>query len=680
MILRSTFLLFMILGWQVLLSQVDSYVDVISEEEKTSISTYLQNRYWSATESKVVYEKQLSKKQKESSAVVLQKEILKEYFRNSRNFLRNVNAEHTVIKILNKQGLEENLIFLFEQFDSDHAISLSGLKIIKPNGVEQVIDIDKWAVFIKSGKFTKKRLVIPNLEVGDIIDYYSYLEFRVLFLEQYSRTYNPIYIIPQNSYPVLEYNLVFSLGPSAFINVSNHKLPTFEKTSFKVNKRTFTRFSLQLKNLERYPKDLKYFFPFRALPNLKFQVFIGPYYGNTDVKYSLGGTLKMNTSIQMSKLQDFMFEIVDGRNKIKFYKELKNDLKERNINVKNIDNQLLLDELYSFYRNQLGSNVSYDKSGYHFVRALHRVFDKLKIEHDIVIAFNREVSNIDKFMLTDEIELLLKVKFDSPNYIVAPNRFTIINELPHRLEGTEVYLYNPSTRSLKKETLPASTVYDNTTTSEYDVHFTDSIRVVSVTRQVQVSGNEKSYYQTKLTADDSFNARISNSHKNLLTEDIKNQIGEIEDESYSLDVQSLGDCFDKKELRFTDRFKLKEFVNTSNENVLIPIGKLLPSEHKIQKERNFDVYFDSPYSQCNTIIFYVPEGFRLGSTNNFDFSVVNSVGEFSSVARISDNKLIIEVKKRINHYTESKDNWSQIVEVLEAVTKFNHQNVLLRAK
>lgn len=78
-----------------------------------------------------------------------------------------------------------------------------GIKVIKPNGSETIIDTEKEAVTVDK----EKRVAVPNLEIGDIIDFYNYST------ESFSSTlefgFDPEERTLGETYPVLNYKLSF---------------------------------------------------------------------------------------------------------------------------------------------------------------------------------------------------------------------------------------------------------------------------------------------------------------------------------------------------------------------------------------------------------------------------------------------------------------------------------------
>ena len=688
----------------------EEYINEIEQEEREAIAAYLQDRYWSESSTAAITQKRLTADQLNASAVILQKDILKEFFRNSRNFLRNVSAEHTVIKILDEKGLLDNLIFLFEEVKNDHVINLSAIRIIKPNGEEKIIDIDKQGVTIQSGKVIKKRLVIPNLEIGDIIDYYTYLEFRVLFPQQYSRTYDPVYIVPQTNYPIVDYSLAFSLGPSAFINVSAYDIPNFEKTAYKVNKRTFTRFTLQQHNLLPYPKNLPYSYPFQTIPNLKFQIFIGPYYGDTDIKYNLGGTSKMNTSILPAKLQDYMVEMTNGSNKV-FFQQFKKQFKSENVKVKRTNEKEVVDLLYNFYRqykmiSDIRNDAQYDEHNHQFAKTIHYTLNKLNIDHDVLVAFDRRMSSINQFILTEEMDLMVRIKNDS-TILIDPDRFSVTNDIPFQFEGSGVYVFTPKTRHLDKSQLSISQASENLISKTIDISLAENHTDFKVIQTTLAFGNQKKNLQSlfeyeallDLKKDEDVDLGLMFKKKELIKiealinqqitveqsqaierrkEQLVEEMGYFIDNSYVLDLGPVGNHQNLNAFEIKEAFTLEDFTIPIQNNIQIPVGKLLFEFNKWEEKRLYDINFDYPFSFDYAINFALPKGFTLGALDGFKIDVVNTVGHFKSESIINDEELTIKVLGLFDHYFLTKEKWNEVVQLLEAANKFSQQTILMR--
>ena len=82
------------------------------------------------------------------------------------------------VKLQDQAAVTEFSEFSFrERFQSKRglyrnkeATNTVGVKVIKPDGSEKEINIDQEAIKVDD----KKKIAIPNIEIGDIIDYYVY--------------------------------------------------------------------------------------------------------------------------------------------------------------------------------------------------------------------------------------------------------------------------------------------------------------------------------------------------------------------------------------------------------------------------------------------------------------------------------------------------------------------------
>lgn len=79
-----------------------------------------------------------------------------------------------------------------------------GVKVIKPDGREIVIDTDEY-VEVKEGKKNKdsrRKLAVPGLEVGDMIDYFIYASHDI-----HNDHLDPMLIFLREDYPVMDYTV-----------------------------------------------------------------------------------------------------------------------------------------------------------------------------------------------------------------------------------------------------------------------------------------------------------------------------------------------------------------------------------------------------------------------------------------------------------------------------------------
>ena len=159
------------------------------------------------------------------------------------------------------------------------------------------------------------------------------------------------------------------------------KFLTLVLDQFKIDKRTFTRYSLSLNGLDTYDEEIKWLYPFRSLPNLKYQVFVGPYSGYSDVQYNLGSSLKLNDEVQMPRLQEYLAASIFTEEYKSFSTRFKKYLKSKGINSKKTPSDELANYLYYYYqRQQLVNGYKYGlnqrSDDYQFIKRFHEALGR----------------------------------------------------------------------------------------------------------------------------------------------------------------------------------------------------------------------------------------------------------------------------------------------------------------
>ena len=104
-----------------------------------------------------------------------------------------------------------------------------GIKIVKPDGKEIEIDVEKEAKEIDK----EKKIAIANLEVGDIIDFY----FHSIepFKSAYEFGFDPVETPFGDIYPTMEFKLSFHTENDFFVNFNTYNgAPELKEISNKI--------------------------------------------------------------------------------------------------------------------------------------------------------------------------------------------------------------------------------------------------------------------------------------------------------------------------------------------------------------------------------------------------------------------------------------------------------------
>ena len=133
----------------------------------------------------------------------------------NQGIVKQINSTHLqryLIKINDKAALEKFSTFDYRKFDrpiygglgrDDHRTVL-GVKVIKPSGQEKEVDSSDYQDVEegKKGKEKRAKLAVPDLQIGDMIDYFIYDIDNVK-----EENIPPLSFVFRSEYPILDYQI-----------------------------------------------------------------------------------------------------------------------------------------------------------------------------------------------------------------------------------------------------------------------------------------------------------------------------------------------------------------------------------------------------------------------------------------------------------------------------------------
>ncbi len=162
---------------------------------------------------------------KTESAVILAKKISMEtssrkagsifFNRGTRTVFNFLNIYREKILLNDKSALEEYSELTFTQLQQKNRTivgnhknySFVNIRVIKPNGTIQKVNVDEAAVAL-GGKENKKKIAIPGLSVGDIVDFYSVKYYDIHAADKESLPDETTLVLAED-YPVINFELSF---------------------------------------------------------------------------------------------------------------------------------------------------------------------------------------------------------------------------------------------------------------------------------------------------------------------------------------------------------------------------------------------------------------------------------------------------------------------------------------
>ena len=206
------------------------------------------------------------------SAVIIHKE---EYY-NYHKFGASVTYTSGIrkrVKLQDQASVTEFSQFSYKnKFYSNKAMggfwrrgtTFIGIKVIKPDSKEVEIDAAKEAKEVNG----EQKVAIPNLEIGDIIDYYFYSVEPFKSILDYS--FEPVETPLGDVYPTMDLKIVLETENDFFVNFNTYNGAP-ELKEIPTNKGGERRYELSEKNINKneFPR---WFSPLAEMPCYKFQV------------------------------------------------------------------------------------------------------------------------------------------------------------------------------------------------------------------------------------------------------------------------------------------------------------------------------------------------------------------------------------------------------------------------
>ena len=405
------------------------------------------------------------------------------------------------------------------------------IRLIKPNGSIKTIDVDESAVTIKNEKDQKEnKIAIPDLSVGDIIDYY----IANYYQEEEDGRITPVNYVLGDDYPILNY--VISLQFDARISVEYQSING--APDFKISPDADgggNILDLAVKNVPKI-KGLTWSSIYRQLPIIRLNYKRG-YISHTDMKGIkegdvLNATGKYADMIEAEMASTFSSVCYNAAVSTRIYKEQRSDIKKawkqyiskhpQANNPDSIASFVFRQITWSDYFGNFGLQTNYDNAYYpqDLENQLYRIAKfgyimllEFKTDLDLLILPGKNSYTKENLFSIGDLSVLVKTHDGSPQYFSFSDNFDYGNIVPYYLQGEEAKVFPFDTKQLlggkvllvslkgtSKITLPAT---DHKANAEFEVIAAkmdaSDPQMLNVTRRVKAKGYLKKDEQAALT-------------------------------------------------------------------------------------------------------------------------------------------------------------------------------------
>jgi hypothetical protein len=454
-----------------------------------------------------------------------------------------------------------------------------------------------------------------------------------------------------------------------------------------------------------------WFYKYRSVPTIKFQVYYTNPSGEYNIKY-LGEPRIPKKSLTEAEILKHVQANIHLASTYYNGPETESYLTKYYKSEK--DPNKIISAAYDFYRYK-----GYYTNNESFIGTMGHILKKKKIPFDVLITVPNSISTIDKVVLPGELYYIIRVKTPEPIYICPFGENTLYNDIEPLLQGTKAFAWNITDRfsdqKLVKVTIPVINAELNNESNKLKVILDESdFNIVKVNMEVTLKGASKSSQQKSLL--DYYDCRdeeckILNQKTEL--EKIKNKkekaemqnklerrneefiterdkiIKSMVEEGFQAKVISVnnfslkqnGRWSNNPDMVYSEDFELEGLVKKVGQNYIFEVGKLIGKQLELaeeDKKREYDIFMPYARSFTNEVIIDIPEGYTVDGIEKLNVSSKNESGGFSSVAKIQDNKIVINTLKIYYHNFEKLEDWKKLEDFLEEAYKFSQQKVLLK--
>jgi hypothetical protein len=671
---------------------------------------------------------EVPKKWAEKSAIIIAQLNRFEYRKPVLSSLLRYNEySHYRIKLIDKNAVQKysEMTYLSTRYDNSEGESIKvyvGFKIIKPNGKEIIVDEAKAVAMEKEYRGQKRaynKLAIPNLEPGDIFDYYI-CEEATRANSQLIYFFDPIiYTLPQE-YPVMNHKLQFRAERKCYINLrSLNGAPELKLATDEANEEQY--YTLEGKDIEGVD-DMRWMYQYREMPTIKFRAAFASGKGMRTFDVLLGEPGVVKNSVSKKELMDMVETMLSLAYDAKFFNKF---IKKKLKNEK--DPFVIAKQCYYFYRNEFygpmesnlveGNSPWSSMSQVKFVDVFSTFLAYKKIPHDIVLAVPRNISGLNDLLIENEIEWMIRVKKgDQYLYLTPFDLNTVPGTFDALLEGTEAYAIDglvPSKKwDAKRITLPGSTASDHRTNTDIKLDLTNlELAKASVKRSLtgrnklgqqysvmdlyDFSDEEKARFEMPesfagyvgrkkyLAMKDAYLAKRETTRTERIKESVESDFNIKVKEVSDFKIEQTGRYDDAAEMIYSFNFTTEDIVKKAGPNYLIDVGKLVEGQTKIDGEelkRKNNIYFDNPRAFKYKIVIDIPKGYTVQGLDKLNQKTEFKVGGFTATAKEEKGQVIIETNKHYEVNYAPNSEWQNIVKFLNAAYDFSEQKLLLKKK
>jgi hypothetical protein len=691
---------------------------------------------WNEERSRADFSLGQAKRYEREEAVFLKKES---YFKIGRRGkrLEMTRLNRDVVLIQDKNALTDFSILELNAKRGLGNYADVGVRIFKVDGRVLLLTQEE---FITSENGIKAAL--PDLEIGDIIDFYSY-ELRTFLVKDFL-LFEPDEDFLISGYPVLQYHSEFLLGEDAYMKFApmNHAPVPRIKFEQKKGSKVVCRAIIEEEDIVPEIIEQRWAFIYRELPVIRYILAIADSDDEDLVKKLIANDVNLTIGTETSQIQKMLEGFLKEDSKIepltiKEFMALQVSVQEKELTTDGERVEEFYESLCHYIRSEkCWSNE--DMDSWAIVRVLAAYCREEGIPSSWVYAMPAYLGSMEDILVSDDLHHLLRIELEEkPLLMDRGDIFLPLGYYPSYEEGGEAFVVpNSNVRveefNVDRWVIPYSLAVENGNTAILDLEILEE----AMKGEIRISS--KGHESTGLTRncdggalDCEKLASFLPSQENIIREGRRGDelygmdelrflvrrdpevlmeteasspykalgafsnwmIGTVDDElkgrfrQIALEeiqsVQLLSDGLDPidKDFTYSTSITLSDVFTEVGDDRLLFIGPLIGSQVDIPESeygRKSDIRMPCARTYTTEMNIRIPSGYSVEGMSDLEGIVDNEAGAFVSQAYMSGKVLCIRTSKTYKRAFDKAENWPLMLEFLEAAYDFSKKKVLLK--
>ena len=593
--------------------------------------------------------------------------------------------------------------------------AVMGMRVIKPSGEVREVNADDFVVIDegRSGRHQRRKLAVPDLQVGDLIDYFYYTIDDIA-----ERSIEPFVIQLLGDMPILSFQIHCVIDRDLTTQYRTlNGAPDFTASTddegnivldLEIKDQTETAPRLWYNSAEQAPRILLYI----SGRSLKGE-WRAPSLQQKGLQANPHFSTIVDDDVQYRSTTHF-------GNGITRYALWGKDLKEwraycDRVAAMDITKEERVARLYTGLIYLLRFSRTGQLSSGALFGMLSEALQKQGITSHQLFTTSDQAEPIDQLISYRNTTWgLYLMSIDKvllpPSYDMSP--FTI----PAAFQGRPAILDDGNGQIIN---LPRSTPDDNQMCADVSVTFpgiagqADSPTLLRINRRCAATGAQREspnllYVMSDRLMADAFRYMgidreltdlVGKKYRDDMEESIR-QLHEEERQLYAAEakmyhgtdigqlidysMENIGFLYGSDTLVYRSSYDIDGLVKRAGQNLMLDVGRLFCQQLKVEgaeRQRRADIHYGHP--ACRLTYRYtieLPEGYVADSVGLacLNTCVDNSCGSFSTEAAVDGRQLRLTIVKCYQHAEEPLEKWSEVLEFVDAAASFNAAQLILR--